>query len=126
MRKHIKNQFTTLQVSNSKRNVLRKKNMFGLFKSKKKEIIKKYLEEGAQLLDVRTASEFNSNHIKGSKNIPVQVIDQNMKSLDKEKPVIVYCAMGGRSNMAANKLKANGFKVINAGGIGTMRKHLKP
>ncbi|GAK89870.1 phage shock protein E [Nonlabens ulvanivorans] len=99
--------------------------MFGLFKSKKKEVIKKYLEEGAQLLDVRTSSEFNSNHIEGSKNIPVQVIDQKMKSLDKEKPVIVYCAMGGRSNIAASKLKANGFKVVNAGGIGSMRKHLK-
>lgn len=99
--------------------------MFGLFKSKKKEIIKQYLEEGALLLDVRTASEFNSNHIKGSKNIPVQVIDQKMNSLDKNKPVIVYCAMGGRSNVAAGKLKTNGFKVVNAGGISSMRKHLK-
>lgn len=99
--------------------------MFGLFKNKKKEIIKKYLEEDAQLLDVRTASEFNGGHIAGSKNIPVQVIDQKMNSLDKNKPVIVYCAMGGRSNVAAGKLKANGFKVVNAGGIGSMRKHLK-
>lgn len=99
--------------------------MFGLFKSKKKEIIQKYLKEGAQLLDVRTASEFNSNHIEGSKNIPVQNIDQKLSSLDKSKPVIVYCAMGGRSNIAASKLKDNGFKVVNAGGIGSMRKHLK-
>ncbi|WOI21775.1 rhodanese-like domain-containing protein [Nonlabens ulvanivorans] len=99
--------------------------MFDLFKNKKKETIQKYLNDNAQLLDVRTASEFNSNHIEGSKNIPVQVIDQKMKSLDKEKPVIVYCAMGGRSNIAASKLKANGFKVVNAGGIGSMRKHLK-
>ncbi|MGJ8684960.1 MAG: rhodanese-like domain-containing protein [Nonlabens sp.] len=98
--------------------------MFGLFKNKKKEIIQKYLAENAQLLDVRTASEFNGNHIEGSKNIPVQVIDQKMNSLDKNRPVIVYCAMGGRSSVAANKLKANGFKVVNAGGIGSMRKHL--
>jgi phage shock protein E len=34
--------------------------------------------------------------------------------------------MGGRSNIAAAKLKAKGFKVVNAGGIGSMRKHLKP
>jgi len=99
--------------------------MFGLFKSKKKEIIKKYLEQDAQLLDVRTASEFNGDHIDGSINIPVQAVSRNMDQLDKNKPVIVYCAMGGRSNVAASKLKAQGFKVANAGGIGSMRKHLK-
>ena len=99
--------------------------MFGLFKSKKKETIKKYLEEGAQLVDVRSASEFNNGHIEGSHNIPFQTIDQKMKELDKNKPVIVYCAMGGRSNVAASKLKSNGFKVVNAMGIGTVKKHLK-
>lgn len=98
--------------------------MFGLFKNKKKEIIKKYLNDGAQLLDVRTSSEFNGSHIEGSTNIPVQVIDQNIEKLDKNKPIIVYCAMGGRSNVAAAKLKAKGFKVVNAGGINSMRKHL--
>ncbi|MEN8817711.1 MAG: rhodanese-like domain-containing protein [Nonlabens sp.] len=99
--------------------------MFGLFKSKKNETIKKYLEEGAQLVDVRSASEFNNGHIEGSHNIPFQTIDQKMKELDKNKPVIVYCAMGGRSNVAASKLKSNGFKVVNAMGIGTVKKHLK-
>lgn len=99
--------------------------MFGLFKSKKNDTIKKYLEEGAQLIDVRTSSEFNGDHIRGSKNIPVQGISQKIKALDKNRPVIVYCAMGGRSNIAASKLKANGFKVANAGGIGSMRKLLK-
>jgi phage shock protein E len=99
--------------------------MFGLFNNKKKEMIQKYLKEGALLLDVRTSSEFNGNHIEGSKNIPVQGIDQKLNSLDKNKPVIVYCAMGGRSNIAAAKLKAKGFQVVNAGGIGSMRKHLK-
>jgi phage shock protein E len=99
--------------------------MFGLLSKKKKQTIAKYLNDGAQLVDVRTASEFNSDHIKGSHNIPVQGFEQKMDTLDKDKPVIVYCAMGGRSNIAASKLKANGFKVANAGGIGSMRKHLK-
>ena len=99
--------------------------MFGLFSKKKKQTIDRYLKEGAQLVDVRTSSEFNSDHIIGSKNIPVQVFDQKIETLDKSKPVIVYCAMGGRSNIAASKLKSKGFKVVNAGGIGSMRKHLK-
>lgn len=99
--------------------------MFGLFNKKKKEKIKKYLDDNAQLLDVRTAAEYNSNHIEGSINIPVQGISSKMNSLDRNRPIIVYCAMGGRSDVAAGKLKSNGFKVVNAGGIGAMKKHLK-
>lgn len=99
--------------------------MFGIFKNNKKDIIQKYLKDDAQLLDVRTASEFNSGHIEGSKNIPFNAIDQKIGSLDKSKPVIVYCAMGGRSNIAASKLKSQGFKVVNAVGIGSMKKYLK-
>jgi phage shock protein E len=99
--------------------------VFGIFKNNKKDIIQKYLKDDAQLLDVRTASEFNSGHIEGSKNIPFNAIDQKIGSLDKSKPVIVYCAMGGRSNIAASKLKSQGFKVVNAVGIGSMKKYLK-
>jgi phage shock protein E len=99
--------------------------VFGIFKNNKKDIIQKYLKDDAQLLDVRTASEFNSGHIEGSKNIPFNAIDQKISSLDKSKPVIVYCAMGGRSNIAASKLKSQGFKVVNAVGIGSMKKYLK-
>ncbi len=99
--------------------------MFGLLSKKKKEKIKKYLADNAQLLDVRTAAEFNSNHIEGSINIPVQGISQKMDQLDKERPIVVYCAMGGRSDIAASKLKSQGYKVVNAGGINTVKKQLK-
>lgn len=99
--------------------------MFGLFKSKKSNQIQRYLKEGAVLLDVRTSSEFNGSHIEGSVNAPVQSIDQNMHKLDKSKPVITYCAMGGRSAIAAAKLKSQGFKVVSAGGINNMRNQLK-
>jgi phage shock protein E len=99
--------------------------MFGLFKNRKSDRIQKYLQQGATLLDVRTSSEFNGSHIEGSINIPVQSIDQHIEKLDKSKPVITYCALGGRSAMAAAKLKSQGFKVVSAGGINTVRKQLK-
>jgi len=99
--------------------------MFGLFKNRKSDRIQKYLEQGAMLLDVRTSSEFNGSHIEGSVNIPVQSIDQHFEKLDKSKPVITYCALGGRSAVAAAKLKSQGFQVVNAGGIHTLRKQLK-
>ncbi|AZQ45069.1 rhodanese-like domain-containing protein [Nonlabens ponticola] len=99
--------------------------MWGFFNKNKSSKIKDYVEQDATLLDVRTASEYNSDHIEGSINIPVQGIDAQMDKLDKNKPIVVYCAMGGRSGIAASKLKRNGFKVVNAQSIRNMRKNLK-
>jgi rhodanese-related sulfurtransferase len=99
--------------------------MFGLFKSKRKEKIAQYLKEGATLLDVRTAAEYNDNNISGSLNIPVQTLGNHVTKLDVNKPVITYCAHGGRSTMAAIKLRGMGFKVVDAGGINSVRKAMK-
>jgi len=101
------------------------RNMFGLFSRKKSERINKYLSKNAQLLDVRSSSEFNASSLPGSLNVPVQSIDSRMSEIDKTRPVVVYCAMGGRSTIAAAKLKSKGYKVVDAGGIKTVSKHLK-
>lgn len=98
--------------------------MFGIFSNSKNKRVKKYLDQGATLLDVRTASEFNTGHLESSTNIPVQSIDQRMSEVDKTRPVIVYCAMGGRSAIATAQLKANGFKAVNAGGIKNVKKQI--
>ncbi|BAO54311.1 rhodanese-like domain-containing protein [Nonlabens marinus] len=99
--------------------------MFGLFRKRNEGKIKEYLKKGATLLDVRTSSEYNNSNIIGSVNIPVQSMDQQINSLDKSKPIITYCAMGGRSTMAAAKLKSMGYHVVDAGSIKNMRKQLK-
>ena len=99
--------------------------MFGLFKNKKKQRIQEYLNQDALLLDVRTSSEFNGNNIPGSLNIPLSSLESQLDKLDKEKPIIAYCKMGGRSTMATAKLKSKGFKVIDAGGIGSVKKQIK-
>ena len=99
--------------------------MFGIFKRNRNSRIQKYLREGATLLDVRSSSEYNSGHIEKSLNIPVQSIDQKIADLDKDKPIVVYCAMGGRSTIAAAKLKSRGYRVIDAGGIKNVRKQIK-
>ncbi len=98
--------------------------MFGIFKQGRKERINRFVREGAQLIDVRSASEFNRTHLPNSLNIPLQSIDSRMDEIDSSKPIIVYCAMGGRSTIAAAKLKSKGFKVIDAGGINTVKKEL--
>lgn len=99
--------------------------MFGIFRSKRKDKINRYIKEGAVLLDVRSISEFETNHIEGSINAPVQSMDKYLEQLDKEKPIITYCARGGRSTLAASKLRRKGYRVVDGGGIKNMRRQLK-
>jgi rhodanese-related sulfurtransferase len=72
--------------------------------------------EGAQLVDVRSVGEYAGGHVPGTLNIPLQELDARATELDPARWVIVACASGTRSAMAAHKLKAKGFrKVMNAG-----------
>ena len=67
-----------------------------------------------QLVDVRTAEEFGVSHLKDAQNICVTEDDFEAKvaSLDREKPIFVYCKKGGRSARAAQILEEMGFKEI--------------
>ncbi len=67
-----------------------------------------------QLIDVRTSSEFSTGHIDGAKNIDWNGSDfaEQAKLLDKNKPVMVYCLSGGRSQEAANFFKTEGFSNV--------------
>ncbi|MCE9668684.1 rhodanese-like domain-containing protein [Myxococcus stipitatus] len=66
--------------------------------------------EGAVLLDVRTPQEFQQGHPEPARNIPVQELPQRLSEVGPPGTrVVVYCAAGGRSAMAAQVLRANGF-----------------
>lgn len=71
------------------------------------------------LLDVRQPKEYKAGHIAGAKLIPVGELDQRLNELDADHPIIVYCAIGGRSRVAAQLLSGKGFKQVYnlAGGI---------
>ncbi|MBI5557769.1 MAG: sulfurtransferase [Deltaproteobacteria bacterium] len=71
------------------------------------------------LLDVRQPKEYESAHIAGAKLIPVGELDHRLDELDPEKPAIVYCAIGGRSRIAAQMLSGKGFREVYnlSGGI---------
>ena len=80
------------------------------------------IKQGAIVLDVRSKSEYQSGHIKGSVNIPLQTLEGNLKKLKKDKPVITCCASGMRSASAKGILQSNGFKeVYNGGGWMSLR-----
>lgn len=67
-----------------------------------------------QVLDVRTPNEIAQGKIDGASenNFMGPNFEQNLAKLDKNKPVVVYCASGGRSAKAAAIMKENGFTVV--------------
>ncbi len=74
------------------------------------------VKNGAQMIDVRTTSEFKSGNVTGSINIPLQNITFSLKKINMKKPIIVFCASGMRSASAKAILKANGYsEIYNAG-----------
>src|SRR6201981_3498434 len=70
-------------------------------------------------VDVRAPREREQKHIGGSLSIPLNHLVQNMEALPKNRPLLVYCAGGYRSSIAASLLKASGFDSVCeiAGGI---------
>ena len=73
------------------------------------------------LLDVRTPDEFSSGFIKKAKNLDFysETFQNDLLSIDKSLPVVLYCRTNNRSTKTANILKQNGFKEISVleGGI---------
>ena len=66
------------------------------------------------ILDVRTKEEYDGGHIPGAKLVPVQILPMKLDELDeyREKPVLIYCASGGRSPRAVDTLANNDFTNI--------------
>ena len=83
----------------------------------KSESVKEFMEKGAVVIDVRSREEFETGHIKGSKNVPLNIISSKINDIKKlNKPVIACCASGMRSAQATSILKSNGINAMNGGG----------
>ena len=80
------------------------------------------VENGAQLVDVRSPQEFGMGAIPGSKNVPLQEIHGAEQHLDKSKPVIVFCASGMRSEQAKSVLCQLGFDAVH--NLGSVNKYM--
>lgn len=83
-------------------------------------------KKGVQLVDVRTPEEYATGHLKGSLNIDYVNGDYmaGARKLDKARPVLLYCAAGGRSESALQDMKAAGFTDVHdlLGGIKAWKK----
>ena len=81
----------------------------------KKSLIDVMVMEKIQLLDVRTEKEFKEGAIEGAINIDFWDPDFEQKvisTLNKRMTTVVYCAAGGRSEMACKILLKKGFKLL--------------
>ena len=95
-----------------------------LFGKREKTDFKALVLEGALILDVRTAAEFKSGHIKNAKNIAVQDLPSQLSKINKNKVIITCCASGMRSTSATAMLKKAGFRAYNGGGWQSLQNKL--
>ncbi len=70
--------------------------------------------QSAVILDVRTPEEYHDGHLANAVNMDWNddAFGQQIKPLDKNAPVFVYCYGGGRSSAAAKELRKQGFKEV--------------
>jgi glyoxylase-like metal-dependent hydrolase (beta-lactamase superfamily II)/rhodanese-related sulfurtransferase len=61
------------------------------------------------IIDVRKKSEFDSEHVIGAINVPLNQINRHLAQFPKDKPFVLYCAGGYRSMIAASILKQRGW-----------------
>ncbi len=77
---------------------------------------------GATLVDVRSAAEFESGHVTGALNIPLEEMRERHGELPRGKPILLYCQAGQRAYYATRLLMQLGYPIRNLpGGILTYR-----
>lgn len=87
------------------------------------EFAEKMANEVPIVIDVRKKSEYDSEHVEGVSNIPLNSINQHLAEFPKDKPFVLYCAGGYRSMLAASILKSRGWDnfVDVAGGFAAIK-----
>ena len=83
------------------------------------------LAGGACLVDVRSPAEFQSGHLPGARNLPLQSLGGRMHEVGStDRAVVVYCASGARSASAAGKFRQAGYAtVIDVGAMRNLAAH---
>ena len=71
---------------------------------------------GAQVIDVRDRDEHEAGHIPGSRHVELSQLSAEAGSIDRDRPVVLYCRGGNRSPLAAEALRASGYDASNLEG----------
>lgn len=87
-----------------------------LFSNNQNQNLHAIIEDGAFLVDVRTPEEFKQESVKGSVNIPLDTIENNLAKFENKRHIVVFCRSGNRSAQAKAVLEHYGFeRVVNGG-----------
>ena len=78
--------------------------------------LQKMLAEGARLLDVREPDEVDEVRVPGGLRIPLQSLPERLDEISSPGSLYVICAVGGRSQAAAEFLRENGIDAVNVTG----------
>ena len=72
------------------------------------------------VLDVRATNEWHDKRIEGSLNIPLNHLEERLRHVPRDRPVIVHCVGGYRSSIATSLLERHGVSNVAdlVGGIG--------
>ncbi|WP_067221453.1 rhodanese-like domain-containing protein [Marinomonas gallaica] len=90
--------------------------------SKRSDVAWQALNNGAMLIDVRTAQEFKSGHLEEAVNMPLSSLNKLANPIDRDTSIVVYCRSGSRAGHAKRQLYDMGFvNVINGGGLEEMQ-----
>lgn len=86
-------------------------------------MLENVVDKNVQLIDVRTAAEYQEGHIDDAINFDIlkrESFEKQLAALDKNQPVYIYCKKGGRSSRAAELMKEMGFTRVYdySGGYG--------
>jgi rhodanese-related sulfurtransferase len=73
-------------------------------------------EPDLQVIDVRESHEREAGHIAGSRHIELTALSAQADTFDRDKPVVFYCRVGARSEMAAQAFRAAGFEAYSMSG----------
>ena len=73
------------------------------------------ITQGAEIIDVRTPTEYAGGHVEGSLNIPLQNIPEYLADRTGKHPIVFCCASGGRSGQATAYAKEQGVDAYNGG-----------
>jgi len=84
------------------------------------DVARKHLREGALVVDVRSAGEFQADHLPNAVNVPLGEVNRLPQIVkDKNQVLLLHCLSGTRSGMAVGKIKAMGYShVFNMGSLG--------
>src|SRR5436190_4865374 len=80
--------------------------------------VQRWLAEdpGLQLIDVREPYEREAGHIEGTRHIELPELAASADSIERKQPVVFYCRVGSRSQMAAQAFRTSGFDAYSMSG----------